>query len=181
MTGRTTAGRSGSATLVRIMDDPLFRAPQGQWQRLHPNYLKVKLISIVVTWIILISAVMVPAVTNLDKHVYLPLGIGLVLILIWRIIRAPRAYRRWGYAETDSDIYVTNGLMYRQMQCVPYGRMQQVDVSSGPLERRFNLGKVTMTTASTSSDVTIPGLRRDVAAALRDRLIERGEELQAGI
>jgi membrane protein YdbS with pleckstrin-like domain len=38
-----------------------------------------------------------------------------------------------------------------------------------------------MVTSSTSGTITIPGLAAAEAAALRDRLISRGEQQQAGI
>ena len=49
------------------------------------------------------------------------------------------------------------------------------------LDRMFGLASVEMVTSSTSGTVTIPGLDKDAAAALRDRLISRGEQQQAGI
>ena len=65
--------------------------------------------------------------------------------------------------------------------CVPYGRMQLVQLHSGPIDRAFKLATVEMITSSTQGSVSIPGLSPSDAAALRDRLIERGETQQAGI
>ena len=64
---------------------------------------------------------------------------------------------------------------------VPYGRMQFVDVTAGPLERSFRLATVKMHTAAAASDARIPGLEREEAARLRDRLAELGEAQAAGI
>jgi len=64
---------------------------------------------------------------------------------------------------------------------VPYGRMQLVEVEAGPLDRAFRLASVKMVTSSTSGTINIPGLAAADAAALRDRLISRGEQQQAGI
>ncbi|NHB85358.1 PH domain-containing protein [Tessaracoccus sp. HDW20] len=108
------------------------------------------------------------------------LATGLVWIG-WRLWRAPRVFRRWGFAERDEDVYVTHGLWHRRLQCVPYGRMQLVEVASGPIEQRFGLSTVQMITSSTEGTVSIPGLSCVDAAALRDRLIARGELQQAGI
>ena len=59
--------------------------------------------------------------------------------------------------------------------------MQLVEVQSGPVDRMFGLASVERVTSSTSGTITIPGLAAAEAAALRDRLISRGEQQQAGI
>ena len=73
------------------------------------------------------------------------------------------------------------GVMVSRLSVVPYGRMQFVDVTAGPLERSFRLATVKMHTAAAASDARIPGLERDEAARLRDRLAELGEAQAAGI
>lgn len=161
------------------MDD-LFRPPAANWQPLSPSWLKLKLLMIFINWAIVGVILIVPLVV-LDFSWW---WIVLIVFLAWwlyRFLRAPRVYRRWGYAETDNDIYLTRGLLWREMTCVPYGRMQLVNVSSGPLERAFGLATVGLVTSSTSGTITIPGLARPEAVAMRDRLIERGELMQAGI
>lgn len=161
------------------MDD-LFRPPAAAWHGLSPSYLKLKYVMIAINWAIIGAIIMVPLVLMKVSWWWIPLAAFLVLWL-WRFVRAPRVFRRWGYAETDDDIYLTRGLLWRELTCVPYGRMQLVNVSSGPIERQFGLASVELVTASTSGTITIPGLARPDAIALRDRLIESGELLQAGI
>jgi membrane protein YdbS with pleckstrin-like domain len=71
--------------------------------------------------------------------------------------------------------------MFSRLSVIPYGRMQFVDVSAGPLERSFGLATVRMHTAAAASDARIPGLERAEAARLRDVLAELGEAQAAGI
>jgi len=71
--------------------------------------------------------------------------------------------------------------MFSRLSVVPYGRMQFIDVTAGPFERSFGLATVRMHTAAAASDARIPGLARDEAARLRDRLAELGEAQAAGI
>lgn len=161
------------------MDD-LFRPPAEQWRGLSPAYLKLKLLMIGINWAIIGTLLVVALVILNFSWWWIPMTVFL-LWWGWRFLRAPRVFRRWGYAETDDDVYLTRGLLWRELTCVPYGRMQLVNVSSGPIERAFKLATVELVTSSTSGTITIPGLAREDAVALRDRLIERGELLQAGI
>jgi uncharacterized protein len=92
-----------------------------------------------------------------------------------------RRYGSWGYAEREDDLLVRRGVMFARLSVVPYGRMQFIDVSAGPLERIFGLATVRLHTAATATDARIPGLERDEAARLRDRLAELGEAQAAGL
>ncbi len=92
-----------------------------------------------------------------------------------------RRVRAWAYAEREDDLLVRRGVMFSRLSVVPYGRMQFIDVTAGPFERSFGLATVRMHTAAAASDARIPGLERDEAARLRDRLAELGEAQAAGI
>jgi uncharacterized protein len=92
-----------------------------------------------------------------------------------------RRVRSWGYAERKEDLLVRRGVLFFRMSVIPYGRMQFIDVSAGPLERAFGLATVRMHTASAASDARIPGLAAEEASRVRDRLAELGESLAAGL
>jgi len=92
-----------------------------------------------------------------------------------------RRVRAWGYAEREDDLLVQRGVLFSRLSVVPYGRMQFIDVTAGPLERSFGLATVRMHTAAAASDARIPGLAREEAARLRDRLAELGEAQAAGL
>jgi uncharacterized protein len=92
-----------------------------------------------------------------------------------------RRYRAWAYRERDDDLIVSRGVLVRRVSVVPYGRMQFVEVTAGPFERAFRLATVQLHTAAAASDARIPGLERDEAARLRDRLTVLGEARAAGL
>jgi membrane protein YdbS with pleckstrin-like domain len=71
--------------------------------------------------------------------------------------------------------------MFARLSVVPYGRMQFIDVTAGPLERAFGLATVRLHTAAAATDARIPGLTSEEAARLRDRLAELGESQAAGL
>lgn len=110
-------------------------------------------------------------------------GVGLAALVagaIWGYL-VGRRYRSWGYAEREDDLLVRRGVMFARLSVVPYGRMQFIDVTAGPLERAFGLATVRLHTAAAATDARIPGLEREEAARLRDSLAELGEAQAAGL
>src|SRR5581483_5695183 len=61
-------------------------------------------------------------------------------------------YRAWGYVEREDDLIVSRGLVFRRLTVVPYGRMQLIDVTAGPLARAFGIATVQMHTAAAATD-----------------------------
>ena len=64
---------------------------------------------------------------------------------------------------------------------VPYGRIQYVDVQSGPLLRRAGLAGIEVHTANPASSGGLPGLPEAEAQRLRERLSDLGESRRAGL
>jgi membrane protein YdbS with pleckstrin-like domain len=105
---------------------------------------------------------------------------GLILAVIAAVCLRNR-YRSWAYREREDDLIVARGVLVRRESVVPYGRMQFVEVTAGPAERLFKLATVQLHTAAAGSDARIPGLEREEAARLRDRLAMLGEAKAAGL
>lgn len=97
-------------------------------------------------------------------------AVGIVLALV--------RYRRFRYAVTDEDVYVRRGLLTVNETVVPPESIQQVDVDEPLLSRPFGLVSVRIYTAGTfGGQVAIPGLSRETATELADRLdrLARGD------
>jgi len=160
----------------------LFAPPAYDWQRLSPKYRSLRRLTTVLVAPILVS---IPAVLVgvLSGRWWISgvLWAVAALFVIVRLLLVERNYRSWGYVERDEDLYITNGVMFRSLVAVPYGRMQLVEVASGPLERAFGLATVSLKTASSATNATIPGLTPVEAARLRDRLTELGESRDSGL
>ena len=163
------------------MDD-LFAPPAYAWQRLSPRYVSLRLVTTLLVAPIMFSipALVVGLGFDLWWLAVLLWGVAAVIVAI-RWVLIGRTYRSWGYVERADDLYITNGVLYRSLVAVPYGRMQLVEVASGPLERSFGLATVTLKTASAETDASIPGLDPVEAARLRDRLTELGESQASGL
>jgi uncharacterized protein len=110
--------------------------------------------------------------------------VGVAVVVALGVMEAwflNRRFRAWRYQERHEDLIVARGVMVQRMSVVPYGRMQFVEVTAGPIERAFGLSTVKLHTAAAASDARIPGLERAEAARLRDRLTELGEAMAAGM
>lgn len=90
-------------------------------------------------------------------------------------------FRAWGYRERTEDLEVRRGVLIQRLSVVPYGRMQFVEITAGPVERLFGLSTVRLHTAAAASDARIPGLAPDEATRVRDRLAALGEARAAGL
>lgn len=129
----------------------------------------------------------------------LPLAIGALLLAVlvsaawWWVVAAVLVLTAWlawitvrivtahGWAERDDDLLVKRGRLWRSVTVVPYGRMQYVEVTAGPLARAFGIATVQLHTASPGTDASLAGVPADEAARLRDRLTSRGEARLAGL
>ena len=162
--------------------DELFAPPAYEWRRLSPNFRKLRRLTtlLVAPIIFTIPAVIVGVVSGQWWISAIIWGFA-ALIVIVRLVLVGRTYRSWGYVEREDDLYITHGVLFRTLVAVPYGRMQLVEVASGPLERAFGLATVTLKTASPETNAAIPGLAPDEAARLRDRLTELGEAHASGL
>jgi membrane protein YdbS with pleckstrin-like domain len=93
----------------------------------------------------------------------------------------PRRVKAIGYGLRDDDVVVRRGIVFRRQVAAPYGRLQLVDISRGPLTRLLGLSELRVVTAAASSGVTIPGLPIAEAEELRDHLIAVAESRRAGL
>jgi len=162
--------------------DDLFALPEGEWLRIRPSLARMRrLVLVVVLGLVLAVLVVAGVVVSEARLVAWPLG-GVGLLFggwMWWLIG--RNVRNWGYAERAEDLWIRHGAFVMRLVVVPYGRMQLVDVTAGPLERAFGLAAVQLHTAFPATDARIPGLAPQEAARLRDRLTELGEAGKSGL
>ncbi|MEV6447757.1 PH domain-containing protein [Amycolatopsis sp. NPDC051716] len=78
---------------------------------------------------------------------------------------------RWEVTETA--VYVRSGFLWQEWRVAPLSRVQTVDTLRGPLQQRFGLATVTVTTASARGAVRLVGLDARLAAEVAERLTER--------
>ncbi|MFP5417245.1 MAG: PH domain-containing protein [Actinomycetes bacterium] len=160
-----------------------FAPPSDAWRRVSPRLARVRRITLSL-WLaglfLPVAAVgwfLVPDLRWVSAAI---VAVGFTLWL-FLFLRAPRVVARYGWARRDQDLCFVRGLWFRQLTVVPFGRMQVVRVTSGPLLRAHGLATVELVTASAATDVTIPGLPGDEARALRDLIIELTDAQGSGL
>lgn len=167
-------------------NDPATRpgsgADTGQWQGISRKYIAVSLINDLISLAFMLAITGWPVLLKLLGPFA---GASWVWLLPWPLLvltfylvnmaLTPRRVRAHCYREDTDEFLVRRGLIVRRLVVVPYGRMQYVDVNSGPLLRAFGLAEITLHTASPQTDTKLPGVTAAEANRLREHLTERGE------
>jgi hypothetical protein len=161
--------------------DDAFAPPGEAWNPVSPRLATARRITMVlVMLLVLVGIVLLGLAPDALPVALVMAGVWLPAVLwMWWLIG--RRVRSFGYAEREDDLLVTSGIMFRRLVVVPYGRMQLVDITAGPLDRRLGVATVQLHTAAASTNATIPGLPPAEASGLRDRLAARGEKRSAGL
>ena len=105
------------------------------------KYAGVRLAGSLILWTILLLAFAVMGIIGLVLDItplaiisfalMVPLLIGAII----EIIVVVRQVRALGYLEREHDLLLQRGIMFRATTVVPYGRLQYVEVTAGPLMR----------------------------------------------
>lgn len=157
-----------------------FEPPGGSWYRVSPKLATVRRISLLPLLLAAAVATLVLVLVDLGT-IALAVAAAGVVVVAWAWWLIGRQVRALGYAERADDLLVVSGILFRRLVVVPYGRMQLVDLTAGPLDRMLGLSTVQLHTAAATTDASIPGLPTADAAALRDRLAAAGEQRSAGL
>lgn len=152
----------------------------GIWHQLARAYVTVRLISNGAFFLIVLMAALAIAFVARQQWVWIPAGVVL-LLTAWAFAITPRQARATGYQLRADDLVFRRGILWQRMVAVPYGRMQLVDITHGPLDRAFGIAQLKLVTAAASTGVVIPGLTQDAAQQLRDTLIEVAETRRTGL
>jgi uncharacterized protein len=95
--------------------------------------------------------------------------VAAVLVVALGGVAFPRLrWRSWRYEVRDEEIDLLRGVLVVRRTLIPMTRVQHVDTQRTVLSDLFGLRSVTIHTAAGSH--TIPALRPDDAAAIRDRI-----------
>ncbi len=79
-------------------------------------------------------------------------------------------WKSWTFRLTPDTLEMSHGWLFRKRRVVARDRIQHLDVTSGPFDRRFGLVHVVVHTAGATVG-KIPGLKPERAERLREELL----------
>lgn len=186
------AGSSAAKSVTNQRDvppgDDISPAPAAaEWRRLDPRYIRFQRYASLISAASMSLALLVGAATIWLAAEDAPRWFIALLLPGWLLTAGllawsayawpPLEYRYTAYLLDADGIEIRAGVIWRTVVNVPRSRVQHIDVSQGPLERAFGLGRLVIYTAGTEhSRVELPGLAHAVALALRDRLLPKGQD-----
>jgi membrane protein YdbS with pleckstrin-like domain len=88
-------------------------------------------------------------VTSPVFMIVFPLAILLLVILIGEIF-VNWAYKNWKYEFTEDSLKIEKGIIIKRYKSIPYGRIQNVDITRGILARIIGFSTVDIQTAGYS-------------------------------
>ena len=153
----------------------------GAWRKPSPRLHRVRHVESLVPTVVVAVVVAIFGVRNWSTVITIVSVLAVLVAGAVLDVLLQRRVAAWRYQEREDDLLVQRGLMIRRLSVVPYGRMQFVDVTAGPVERSFGLATVRLHTAAAATDARIPGLEAAEAARLRDQLAALGESRAAGL
>jgi len=145
------------------------------WQALDPAYKKLQRLQYSI--LVLVIALSLTLLTTLTDIPLFPAAvfwttwaIATGLLMSWPGIALPKR----GYVLRDKDILFRKGVIWRSITAIPFNRIQHVETSSTPFDRKFDLATLQLFTAGGSSgDLKIDGLKAEVAEQLRVFILEK--------
>ena len=152
----------------------------GVWHQISRRYVTVQLISTGAFLALVIAVALVMWLVAGQMWILIPAGL-VVVVTLWTLAILPRQARAYGYQLRADDLVFRRGILWQRMVAVPYGRMQLVDITHGPLDRGFGIAQLKLVTAAAATGVTIPGLSQQGAEQLRDTLIAVAETRRTGL
>ncbi|GAA5201698.1 PH domain-containing protein [Microbacterium jejuense] len=179
--GATAPGAESFERIAEPKSENRLVLQGGVWHQISPKYVTVQLISHGSFLAIVIAATLV---LTLLLHVgWWAWAVGgvLAVIQVWTLAILPRQARSIGYRLREDDLVFRRGILWQRFVAVPYGRMQLIDITHGPLDRGFGIAQLKFVTAAAATGVVIPGLAQSTAETLRDHLIAVAESRRTGL
>ena len=181
--------QSAPSQPVSSQPAPPQSVPEPQWVPAASGYLTVRFIHT-------ISALAFPILAGIAMYcagaffggpeALRIIGLAVIAVFglwgLWWILTTPRRTRALGYALESNHLMARRGIVFRSMSSMPYGRIQYVDVDSGPLERMCGVARLTVRTAGTTTGTMVLfGIPLNVAEELRADLVRRADERMAAL
>ena len=83
-------------------------------------------------------------------------------------------FKNLAWALREKDIICKKGWIFQDTHVIPFGKVQNCVIQTGPIGRKFGLASIKlMTAASHLGDISINGLKQETAEQLKDWMMEK--------
>lgn len=158
---------------LQIDAEELPAASELQMEPMADSYEKEVRLQQVIIWAPLLLVSWIPLfLAQKPPLLVLPIVVAILAAIIAPLVI--RKSRVKGFALRQHDIAYRSGLYWQKTVLLPFNRIQHAEVSSGPLQRKFDLASLKFFTAGGSTvDLRIDGLASDRAEQLRTYIMEK--------
>lgn len=120
----------------------------------------------------IISMFIYPEIENtLGKTLIITISLGILILILIDILIFPKIrYDRYKYLVTDERIEVKKGLFLITTSIIQIKRIQKIELSNGPIDRKFGLSNVEIYTAAGTVDIKF--LKNSEAREISDKVNE---------
>lgn len=163
-----------SFTNVEIRPDELPRFDAAELQPVHAAYPRVCLAMVLVAACVVLLALGLAVVAAPPLRMFILGSAGLIVLpgvvllfgfMAWFAYRSANVI---GYAVREHDLIVQSGIFWRKQTIQPIMRIQHVEITRGPLDKRFGLANLRLFSAGTGHlTFEIPGLAVDLAERIK--------------
>lgn len=118
---------------------------------------------------LVVAVVLAVAILQGASARWLFIFIPIVALYLFVVVNLRLEWEAWTFQLTDETLEMNHGWLFRRSRTVARDRIQHLDFTSGPLDRRFGIVHVVVHTAGATVG-TIPGLSPERADRLREQL-----------
>ncbi len=174
---------------AEILPEDLPSADTVEWQPLDDNFIRRQLTQSAIALLIVVIGIgglhtvfsIAFAKQNIDITfwwLWLVPPVLAVPLFVWPMLSVPRK----GYSVRSRDILYKSGVFWRTVTAIPFNRIQHVEKSSTPLDRKFKVAMLQVFTAGgTGGDLKIHGLPAKTAEKLRAHILDKiGTSVEQG-
>lgn len=127
---------------------------------------------------LVLTAIAIPLFIWLDalqKNWIIFISFGALLLSCLTVIAFIEiGFKNLAWALRQKDIICKKGWIFQDTHVIPFGKVQNCVIQSGPIGRKFGLASIKlMTAASHLGDISINGLKQDTAEQLKDWMMEK--------
>ncbi|GGP65081.1 hypothetical protein GCM10009347_33660 [Shewanella algicola] len=145
-------------------------------QAVDANYPKLQLIISITIAVLITLGITIFGLINPDIPTSVTLsilpGYALLAVIIIKLIHMKA--KRIAYGVFEHELVFREGLFWVSTTALPYTRLQHVNLSQGPAERKFDLVSLKCFSAGSGvAEIDLPGLNAELAEHLRQHLLAK--------